>query len=53
MNCVLGDWLGVPPPTPPRGLLLLSLLLGGGPIQGDLGLGREDGGSLHSSHQDP
>lgn len=50
MNCVLGDWLTGPPPTPLYGLLL-SLLLGRdsrGP-----GLGRGDGNSLCSSHPGP
>lgn len=38
MNCILGEWLRGPPPTPLCGLLL-SLLLGRGPSREDLGWG--------------
>lgn len=49
MNFILGDWIRGPLPTPLCGLLLLSLLLGGGPLEG-VWAGRGDGGSLCSSH---
>lgn len=38
MNFILGDRLGGPLPAPRGGLLLLSLLLGGGPIPRGTGL---------------
>lgn len=40
MNFNLGDRLRGPLPAPLCGLLLLSLLLGGGPSPGELGCGK-------------